>query len=121
MTWFAIYEIVTGRLESVSTIVPDLLPPAFAKKNLGESRPPDSEMWDEATVSFILRPLKILKDRFDDDLLTHPRYDQFRTLYDTLAPPDKATIRNAFRTLLGTNLKRNQAENEAIGEDTGFD
>ena len=110
MTWFAVYEAATGRLRSVGTVITDPLAPGLAKLDLGLVRPPDSEMWDEATLSYVPRPAKVLVDRFDVDLLTHNRYKGFVEVYNSLSSPDKAKIRNAIRDLLGPRTHRDSDE-----------
>lgn len=117
MPWFAIYETATGRLRSLATIRTDPLKAGLASIEFAD-RPDDSaNMWDRATLSFVPRPPKILADRFDDDLLTHPKFKGFREVYDSLSNPDQNKIRKVIRTLLGTELKRNVNESEEIGGD----
>ena len=108
MPWFAIYEIATGRLESVGTVIADPLPLGRTKKNLGTNPPPDTEMWDEGTVSFISRPLKILVDRFDEDLLAHVEFIQFQNVYNGLNPGQKKQVRGDLITWLGGERFRNK-------------
>ncbi|KKL63176.1 hypothetical protein LCGC14_2177730 [marine sediment metagenome] len=116
MAWFAIYETATGRLESVATVVANPLPPGLTKKNLGPSKPPDSEMWDEATTSFVSRPLKILVDRFDEDLLTHVEFIQFQNVYNGLNPGQRKQVRDDLIIWIGLERFRNKAESHIIRE-----
>ncbi|KKK57792.1 hypothetical protein LCGC14_3050920 [marine sediment metagenome] len=108
MTWFALYETATGRLTSVGTVVTDPLPPGLTKKNLGANRPPDTEMWDEVTKEFIPRPVKVLVDRFDDDLLMHVQFVQFQNVYNGLNPGQKKQVRGDLITWLGGERFRNK-------------
>ena len=56
MTWFAVYEIATGRLLSVGTVVSDPLRPGLAKKELAD-RPPDDKEWDPVALQFVKKPV----------------------------------------------------------------
>ena len=115
MTWFAVHEIATGRLESVGTIIVDPLPPGLATKNLGANRPPDDEMWDESSLTYVLRPIKTLVDRFDDDLLTHVEFVQFQNVYNGLNPGQKKQVRDDLITWLGTQRFRNRSGSHLVG------
>ena len=112
--WFAIYEEANGRLESLGTIKASPLPPGLAFK-LFSVKPSDEDMWDEATLSFVPRPPKVLVDRFDNDLLNNPKFKGFREVYDSLPKADQNKIRKVIRTLLGIELKRSQSESDEIG------
>ena len=96
MTWFAIYEIDAGRLRSVGSIVTSPLGAGLASKNLGDTRPSDDLMWDEATLTFVPRPAKILVDRFND-FMDHP---DFSEIYNRLAGPKQNQIKKAIEEVL---------------------
>lgn len=114
MAWRAVYRTSDGKLLSVGSVW--TVPPKAGTDFIAlADRPPDDEMWDKATTAFVPRPPKVLLDRFDDDLLTHPKYAQFRDVYDSLSNPDKAKVRNAIRQILGAELKRSEAEDDEIG------
>ena len=115
MTWFAVHEIATGRLVSMATVVADPLPPGLTKKNLGAGKPPDTEMWDEATTSFVPRPPKTLIDRFDDDLLTHVEFKQFQNVYNSLNPGQQKQVRDDLIIWLGGIRFRNKNSSVIIG------
>lgn len=114
MTWFAVYEIATGRLKSVATVVADPLPPGLAKKNLGANLPPDTEMWDESTLTYVPRPIKVLVDRFDEDLLTHVEFIQFQNVFNGLNPGQRKQVRDDLITWLGEARIRNAASSHII-------
>ena len=114
MTWFAVYEIATGRLRSVGTVITDPLAPGLAKKDLGPTLPPDSEMWDEATKGFVPRPVKVLVDRFDGDLLTNVTFIQFQNIYNGLNPGQKKQVRDDLIIWLGEERFRNKSSSAII-------
>jgi len=115
--WFAIYEKATGRLRSLASVKSDPLSEELDFVEFADRPDVSADMWDAATTSYIPRPPKVLIDRFDGDLLTHPKFKGFREVYDNLSNPDKNKIRKVIRTLLGTEVKRNVNESEEIGSD----
>ena len=115
MTWFAIHEIATGRLVSVGTVIADPLPPGLISKSLGPNRPSDSKMWDEATLTFVARPVKVLVDRFDNDLLTNVQFIQFQNVYNGLNPGQKKQVRDDLVKWLGGVRFRNKNSSPIIG------
>jgi len=61
MTWFAIYEDATGRLESVGTVVAD--DAALSRRGLVKKALPDApgdQLWDEVLRDFKARPVRKL-------------------------------------------------------------
>ena len=114
MSWFAIYEIATGRLVSVATVVAQELRPGLAVRGLGVTRPPDDEMWDEATKRFVPRPVKVLVDRFDEDLLTNVEFRQFQNVYNGLNPGQRKQVRDDLIIWLGDTRLRNKASSHVI-------
>lgn len=76
-----------------------------------EEKPPDTDMWDEGTRSFIPRPPKVLVDRWDD-LLNDP---DFGPSHANLPPPFRAAQERAVKKLLGDERFRNQGEGKEVG------
>lgn len=56
MSFFVVYDISTGRNVSSGTVIADPLDAGLAKKKFA-APPRDNEMWDEATLAFVSRPL----------------------------------------------------------------
>ena len=108
MAWYAIYETLSGRIESVGES--ESLPVIAGRTALllvGEpNQGPDGVMWDETTRLFIARPPKVLIDRLQD-ILTHIDYADFMTAYNSLNAANKTRIRNGFILLLGRHRWRN--------------
>ncbi|KKL25535.1 hypothetical protein LCGC14_2404340, partial [marine sediment metagenome] len=97
-------------------VITDPRAPGLAKKNLGVSRPPDSKMWDEATTTFVPRPVKVLVDRFDDDLLMHVEFIQFQNVYNGLNPGQKKQVRDDLIKWIGEERFRNSQGSHIIRE-----
>ena len=110
MDWFAVAEEETGRLVSVATVVASPLPPGLIALPL-PTRPPDDEMWDAGSQSFVPRPPKVLVDRLDD-LKADPR---FAAMLNALNAADQAGVLGAIGELLGTERFRNEDESAKIG------
>lgn len=108
MTWYAVYETTNGRLVSVGQLLADPLPANLTSIELA-GRPPDNQMWDEATHAFIARPPKVLVDRLLD-ILEHPNYADIANFYSNLSAANKTRFRNFLIKLLGVRRWRNQAE-----------
>jgi hypothetical protein len=67
MPWFAICEIVGGRLESVATIVADPLPPQLESIPLSSQPDFAVDRWDTATKTMVPKPAPPPpRDRVDD-------------------------------------------------------
>lgn len=58
--WYAIYDVATGQLRSVGTVLTDPLPSGLAAVECGDSRP-DGE-WSSVTLEFV--PRSPLPDRW---------------------------------------------------------
>ena len=54
MTWFAVYETLGGKLRSVGTVLPSILPAGLSSKDFGATRP--QGVWNESTLDFDPRP-----------------------------------------------------------------
>ena len=113
MPWFAIYEIATGRLESLTTIVAGQLRPELAVKGLGVTPPPDTEMWDESTLIFVPRPARTLVDRLDDFRA------ELGDVPSRLSVPDNNTVEQAFLTVVGNLRFRGPGEAIDMGNPDG--
>ena len=72
-----------------------------------------ANMWDEATLSYIPRPPKMLINRLDD-LDSHPKFVQFQEVMNSLTPQQRAKVRNALKAWLGGGLLRNESEDAVI-------
>lgn len=107
MAWEAIVNEATGRLVSVGTVIADPLPAGLVSISL-PSRPPDVDMWDEATRGFIPRPVKVLADRLDD-------LDAMQPFRVAVQRRDRAAVLAIVGDLLGGERFRNQAEPVNIG------
>jgi hypothetical protein len=66
MTWYAIYEIDSKRLESVGTVVADPLRKGLTAIELTRRPDWDSEQWDQKTLQFVPIPSLVKADRVDD-------------------------------------------------------
>ena len=109
MSYFAIHEIATGRLKSMGSVIADPLPAGLTAVDI-VNPPLDSEMWDEATKTFIARPPKVLADRLED-LKARPA---FRTFWQSLNQQQKDTLITALKWLLGRARWRNQSGSQVI-------
>lgn len=67
MAWSLVIESATGRLVSQGTIVANPLPVGLEVRQLA-AKPSDDEMWDEGTKGFVPRPVKVVRDRFQEFL-----------------------------------------------------
>lgn len=112
--WFAIVETDTGRPRSFGTKISDPLKPGLESIALPGPPDYDNEMWDGDTKAFVPRPPKVFVNRVDDDLFGHPSFGNFIDLMDTLAPPQRNTIKNAIKRLLGSQLIRGESESIEI-------
>lgn len=65
MAWFAVIDNLSGQLLSLTTIVADPLPAGLVALNLADQPDLATQMWDEATRSFVARPAKVLRDIVD--------------------------------------------------------
>jgi hypothetical protein len=114
MTWHAIYETVSGQLVSVGQVVAEPLPDGLTDLVLTD-QPPDTQMWDPVTHTYIARPVKVRVDRLDD-LQSHPSFADFLTAYQSLSVANRTRLRNALILLLGRYRFRNQSESpESLG------
>ncbi len=107
--WRQYYLIDTGRPTSLGTVFGPT-PPRHAFIEFVE-KPLDSDMWDEATLSFIPRPPKILIDRWED-LLADP---DFAPGHSQVPSPFRAGLERAIQNIMGNERFRNVAETKEIG------
>lgn len=107
MTWFAIHD-ANGKLLSAGTVIAPNLPADWVVKEY-PTKPPDTDMWDEASRNYIVRPPKVLIDRLQD-ILDHPAYADIANFYSNLNPANKTRFRNFLIKILGARRWRNQAE-----------
>ena len=115
MAWRQYFEIATGRPTSNGTVFGPT-PPGYDFVEFAD-KPPDSDMWDDATASFIPRPPKLLFDRMDDmETNTHPTFVAFQTAFNQLNPQNKARVRNAIRFLLLDFQIRSEQEKIQLGD-----
>ena len=115
--WFAIVERATGRPRSFGTVISDPLRPGLESIALAGPPDYDNEMWDEDTKSFTPRPPKVFVNRVDDDLFGHPSFQRFIDLMSILTPPQRNTVKNAIKRLLGDRLIRGEGEPIEIGKE----
>lgn len=115
MTWYAIYETATGRLESIGERDEPLRTARLDSLALEQQPNLSQIMWDETTRGFVPRPAKVLVDRLDD-FLTHPNYADFQTLWNALNATNKTRLRNIAIRLLGRNRYRNANQSVEIDE-----
>ena len=108
MTWYAVYDTVTGHLQSVGEVLASPMPDSLSILVL-VSQPDSTVMWDDNTRQFIPRPAKVLIDRLDD-ILTNPNYSEWQTVWNALNTTRKTQLRNAMIRLLGGARFRNQSE-----------
>ena len=73
--YYAIYEIDSGRLRSWGSVIADdsILSAAGLAKLLIPGPPPDDQMWDEPTRTFVPRPVKVPRDLVEE-LLTDAQF-----------------------------------------------
>jgi len=96
MSWFILYDDKSGRMVSQGTIVAERLPEGVVLLEL-LGRPPDSDMWDPATLRFVPRPAKVLKDVYDDVLA------EFRGRGLNVPPPLEAALKQALIDVVGND------------------
>lgn len=87
MTWYAVYEQVSGRLVSVGTVVASPLPKGLTTAQFPQL-PHDSQMWDEPARTFVPRPPKQVIDPEGDPELT-----AIRAELDRLNPSQRQAVR----------------------------
>ena len=87
--WYAIYEIDSGRLRSWGSVIADdsVLSSAGLAKLLIPGPPPDDQMWDAASRTFVPRPVRIPRDLVEE-LLADPDF-----------PSVNATAKDKVRTV----------------------
>jgi hypothetical protein len=112
MAWYVIYDNTTGRLESESNIE---IEPKTGKTILQLAERPSvgvgGVMWDETTRTFIVRPPKVLIDRWEDFQTSNdPVIVDFRTAYNSLNAANKTRVREFLIAVLGRFRYRNQSE-----------
>ena len=112
MTWFAVFETVTGRLHSVGEVLADPLPD-WLESVIISDKPDETVMWDQNTRQFIARPPKVLIDRLQD-ILTDPNFSEFQIVWNALSTARKTQLRNAMIRLLGPARFRNPTESVEI-------
>lgn len=102
--WYAIHDTDTGRLRSLGTVLPGMLPAGLTVLELGDTRPDmDGLMWDAATRALVARPAPaLLIDRLDD-IQDAPAFLELRA---AIAGISNASQRTALTTALRTCLIR---------------
>jgi hypothetical protein len=115
MPWYAIFETNSGRLVSIGERDESLTTDILSSSLIGGQPDLSTIMWDTTTRAFIARPPKVIIDRLDD-FMSHPSYDDFRTLYNALSATNKARLRNIAIRLLGRNRYRSESQSVEIDE-----
>jgi hypothetical protein len=107
MTWFALHETATGRLESIGEIVDDDAVAARGLTKVALAGKPllKGVMWDPVTRTFVPRPAKVLIDRLED-IKTDA---DFKAFWDGLNPAQQTKMRDFFIRFLGALRFRNAA------------
>ena len=110
MPWTAIFDSATGRLLSVGDILGDIPAGAATLVLAGE---PDlrTQVWDEASRSFISRPAKVLVDRIqelrDDPVLS--------AVWTRLTANQQTALRNRLVAFVGGMRFRSPSEPTNLG------
>lgn len=103
MTWYCYYD-DTGRLVSQGSL--DTPAPDGLTRLELPAKPPDSQMWDESTRSFVPRPAKVLVDRLQD-LADDP---ELVAVWQQLTVAQRQVLRDRLGRLLGQYRYRNEAQ-----------
>ena len=108
MAWFYFFNTVTGRLVAAADVMPPTVPPDLSILTLAD-RAPDAQMWDDATRTFVPRPVKVLGNRLND-VMNDP---DLAPILLRLLPSQRATLRTVIRRhrAIGTDIY-NPAEPE---------
>jgi hypothetical protein len=114
LPWHAVIDDATGRLVSLGQVVADPLPAGLVAQDL-PGRPADSQMWDEATRSFVPRPPKVLVDRIQD-LADDPA---LVAVWTRLTAVQRTALRNRLVQLLGPHRFRSQSTPVDLGSERG--
>lgn len=109
MTWYAIFETASGRLESIGERDDALRTARLESVALDAAPDLSSVMWDETTRDFVARPAKVLVDRLDD-IQSHPDASDFLTAFNSLNAANRTRVRNFLIWLLNRYRYRNQSE-----------
>lgn len=117
--WYAIYDVGTGRLLSLTSVQPPALPVGAAIVSLGTTFPGDTQMWDEATRSFVPRVGGAPVDRLDD-IDTAVQFSEVRAaLAGITNSAQRQAVIQALRTciarLLGGQRWRDISEGPTLG------
>lgn len=113
MPWYAVYETTTGKLVSLGTVLAQTLPANLTAKDLGLNKPPDLQMWDEATRSFVPRPAKVLVDRVAG-LIADP---VLASTWARLTPSQRSILQTRLGEVLGTYRYRHNGDTLIIDQD----
>lgn len=117
--WYAIFDIVTGRLLSLTTVQPQTLPDGLGIVTVGTTYPVDTHMWDDATRAFVPRQASAPVDRLDD-LDTAVTFAELRAAIAGITNvTQRQTLIAALRTCVGRFLGgqrwRDQSEGPTLG------
>lgn len=109
MTWYAVHD-GNGRLVSVGEVLTDNLPADLTAVQLQAAPDFRSSMWDEATRSFVARPMPVLIDRLDD----LRAMAGVQALWNSLNATQRQTLANALIALLGGARYRKASQSVAV-------
>lgn len=103
--WRAFYNTVTGVLVSSGSSWPDTTPPGISFKEYAAPIDFSTQMWDEASRDFVVRPAKVLIDRWED-LLTNPQFGDFQFVWNGLTASRQNRLRNDLWKWMGKGRYR---------------
>jgi len=104
--WYAVVESTTGRLLSLGDVRPEVRPGQTIVE-IGATLPDlGQRMWDEASRTFILRPVPVFVDRLDD----LPADPDFAIVWSKLTGVQRTALRTALARLLGDYRMRRDDE-----------
>ncbi len=104
MPWFAVYETLTGRLESVGSRLGDV-PLTHSVKEFAD-RPDQGTLWDPALRVFAPRPADVTFDRLHD-IANHPYLGD---VWTRLTTTQRAKLRKFLVWLLASHRYRPTTE-----------
>lgn len=102
MPWYYLHEATTGRLVSVTSVAPSVLPDGITSVELSLG-PSNTQMWDESSRTFISRPLEVLVDRIQD--LANDSV--LAAVWTRLTVAQRQVLRDRLALLLGPYRLRN--------------
>jgi hypothetical protein len=114
VSWYAVYDVASGRLVSQGSVAPDNDLPEGQRTKVFEVAPTQNTQWEDGSLTFTARPAKVLVDRLGD-LLTGSAYADFQEAYALLLPSHQQKVQDALVRLLGKERFRNPSEGVTLG------